>query len=288
VKLVAVPALPPASSKPSTRRLTQDTGTFTRDTAGSQSLERGLQILRAFRTGTSVLTNADLAARTCLPRPTVSRLTRSLVDAGFLQYDLDSRAYRLTAVFLSLADAFQYTTPGLDVALALIRRTAEGEKINVGLAVADQHEMVYLAALRKSQDGISRTRRLVPGSRVPIETTAVGRAYLAALPGAAREKLMKQIAQKYGKEWSSMRAEITQSMDQLARLGYCTAVYLPGLIGIGTALRAPDKTIYGVNISFQFDDGDYSVLVSRYAPRLLQLAEDIRLVWQENLEPACA
>jgi DNA-binding IclR family transcriptional regulator len=281
-----VPALSPASSTRSTRRLTQDTGTFTRETAGSQSLERGLQILRAFRTGTSVLTNAELATRAGLPRPTVSRLTRSLVDAGFLQYDLVSRAYRLTAVFLSLSDAYQYTTPGLDVALTLIRRTAEGEKINVGLAVADQHEMVYLAALRKSQDGISRTRRLVPGSRVPIEATAVGRACLAALPKAGREKLMKQIAQKYGKEWSSIKSEIAQSMDQMARLGYCTAVYLPGLIGIGTALRAPDKTVYGVNISFQFEDADCSALVSRYAPRLLQLAEDIKRAWHESVEPA--
>jgi DNA-binding IclR family transcriptional regulator len=288
VKLSSVPALPPASSKTSTRRLTQDTGTFTRNTAGSHSLERGLQILRAFRTGTSVLTNAELAARACLPRPTVSRLTRSLVDAGFLQYDLVSRGYRLTAVFLSMSDAFQYATPGLDAALTLIRRMAEGEKVNVGLAVADQHEMVYLAALRKSQDGISRTRRLVPGSRVPIETTAVGRSYLAALPKAAREELMKQIAQKYGKKWPPVRSEISQSVDQLARLGYCTAVWLPGLIGIGTALRAPDKTVYGVNISFQFDDADRGLLVSRYAPMLLQLAEDIRQTWHESVELASA
>jgi DNA-binding IclR family transcriptional regulator len=286
VKLLTVAALPTASSKKSTRRLTQDSGTFTRNTAGSHSLERGLQILRAFRAGTSVLTNAELAARTGLPRPTVSRLTRSLVDANFLQYDLTSRAYRLTAVFLSLSDAFQYAEPGLDVALNLIRKMAEGERINVGLAVADQHEMVYLAALRKSQDGISRTRRLVPGSRVPIETTAVGRAYLAALPKIAREKLTKQIAQKYGKKWPAMRSELSQSMDELARLGYCTAVWLPGLLGIGTALRAPDAMVYGVNISFQFDDDDRVMLVNRYAPMLLELAERIRHAWQESAELA--
>jgi DNA-binding IclR family transcriptional regulator len=286
--LLTVPALPTASSKKSTRRLTQDTGTFTRNTAGSHSLERGLQILRAFRTGTSDLTNAELAARTGLPRPTVSRLTRSLVDAGFLQYDLVSRAYRLTAVFLSLSDAFQYAAPGLDVAVNLIRKMAEGEKINVGLAVADQQEMIYLVALRKSQDGISRTRRLVPGSRVPIETTAVGRAYLAELPKVAREKLMKQLAQKYGKKWPAVRSEISQSTDQLARLGYCTAVWLPGLIGIGTALRAPDTTVYGVNISFQYDDDDRDMLVNRYGPMLLELAARIRQTWQGSVELASA
>ena len=55
-------------------------------------------LLRAFRVGSSSLTNADLATRTGLPRPTVSRLTRSLVDGGFLRYDATERAYRLAAV----------------------------------------------------------------------------------------------------------------------------------------------------------------------------------------------
>ena len=88
--------------------MTHQTGRFTRDTAGSQSLERGLVLLRAFRVGTTSLTNAELAARTGLPRPTVSRLTRSLVDAGFLRYDVNERAYRLAPVVLSLADAFRH------------------------------------------------------------------------------------------------------------------------------------------------------------------------------------
>jgi DNA-binding IclR family transcriptional regulator len=217
-----------------------------------------------------------------LPRPTVSRLTRSLVDAGFLQYDLGSRAYRLAAVFLSLSDAFQYATPGMDVALDLIRKMAEHEKINVGLAIADQDEMIYLAALRKSEDGISRTRRLVPGSRVPMEATAVGRACLALLPEAHRDELLRQFASKYRGKWPTLKADILHSMDELARFGYCTVVWLPGLIGIGTAVRAPDGIVYGMNISFQFEPGRRDQLVERYAPMLLQLSRDIQDGWQEN------
>jgi DNA-binding IclR family transcriptional regulator len=266
----------------STRRTTKDTGVFTRQTAGSHSLERGLQLLRSFRSGVTLLSNSELAARTGLPRPTVSRLTRSLVDAGFLQYDLGSRAYRLAAVFLSLSDAFQYATPGMDVALDLIRKMAEHEKINVGLAIADQDEMIYLAALRKSEDGISRTRRLVPGSRVPMEATAVGRACLALLPGAQRDELLRQFASKYSGKWSELSADIQHSMGELSRFGYCTVVWLPGLIGIGTAMRAPDGIVYGVNISFQFDPESREQLVERFAPMLLQLSCDIQVAWQEN------
>lgn len=277
-----MPTFEKASPTRSTRRTTLDTGVFTRQTAGSQSLERGLQLLRAFRPGVTVLSNSELADRTGLPRPTVSRLTRSLVDAGFLQYDLGVRAYRLAAIFLSLADTFQYATPGLDLAFDLIRKTAEHEKINVGLAIADRDEMIYLAALRKSEDGISRTRRLVPGSRVPIEATAVGRACLTLLPEAHRHELLLQIAGKYGSKWANLKSDILSSMDDLARVGFCTVVWLPGLIGIGTAIQAPDRTVYGINISFQFEQENRDRLVERYAPMLLQLARDIQHAWQEN------
>eukprot|EP01032_Pedospumella_encystans_P037671 gene37671-42668_t len=96
-------ATPRPSTAGSTRARTQATGTFVRSTPGSHSLERGLALLRAFRHGVDVLTNAELADRAQLPRPTVSRLTRSLVDAGFLAYDIEQRGYRLTAACLSLA-----------------------------------------------------------------------------------------------------------------------------------------------------------------------------------------
>jgi DNA-binding IclR family transcriptional regulator len=79
-----------------------------------------------------------------------------------------------------------------------------------------------------------------------------------------------------------LKSGILCSMDELTRVDFCTAVWLPGLIGIGTAIRAPDGTVYGVNISFQFDQESRDQLVERYAPMLLQLARDIQRAWQEN------
>lgn len=267
------------SGPSSSRHLTKLTGTFTRSTAGSQSLERGLRILRAFRAGGDALTNAELALRTGLPRPTVSRLLRSLVDAEFLSYDLASGAYRLAAVVLSLAVTYQSSSSNLRVVMPLIRKLAEREKVNVGLAVADQLDMVYIAALRKGQDSITKTRNHVPGSRVPIEQTAVGLAYLAGMTEKARDRLLAQIAPKYGNEWSKVKSTIERSRDQLLQQGYCTAEWNPGLIGIGTNITAPNRDLYGVNISFYFDGRDTTVVVDRFAIMLLQLVADIKTVW---------
>ena len=46
----------------------------------NRSLERGLLLLRAFGPGADTLGNSDLVGRTGLPKATVSRLARTLVE----------------------------------------------------------------------------------------------------------------------------------------------------------------------------------------------------------------
>jgi Transcriptional regulator len=53
----------------------------------NRSLERGIELLRAFGPGAELLGNGDLAERTSLPKATVSRLTRTLVQEGYLEHD---------------------------------------------------------------------------------------------------------------------------------------------------------------------------------------------------------
>lgn len=52
--------------------------------AANRSLERGIEILRAFRPGSELLGNSEIAERTGLARSTVSRLTQTLVGTGLL------------------------------------------------------------------------------------------------------------------------------------------------------------------------------------------------------------
>src|SRR3954467_144941 len=97
----------------------------TRDTrikadAQNRSLERGLEILKAFRPGAGVMGNGDIAERTGLPRSTVSRLTQTLMNAGMLDYDRSKRAYRLGAANLSLALGVKLGNPVLQIAMPLM------------------------------------------------------------------------------------------------------------------------------------------------------------------------
>ena len=70
------------------------------------ALARGLELLRAFGTGEEYLGNAELSNRTHIPRPTVSRLTYTLTQLGYLQHNRHLEKYRLGQVCWRWVTAF--------------------------------------------------------------------------------------------------------------------------------------------------------------------------------------
>ena len=265
----------------STRTLSRTTGRYVRATPGSQSLARGLALLRAFRPGIGVLTNADLASRTGLPRPTVSRLTHSLVDAGFLDYDHVQRGYRLTVVYLSLALSYRTSQIALDLALPLMRTLAEVRRLNVGLAVLDDAEMVYLDSVRLSRLGVFR--RMVPGSRIPVATTALGRACLSAMESGDQARVMDALAEQEGLRLPSVKAEIEAAFRSIETNGYCIAFWQEGIVAIAAPVRDPAGAIYSLNISMQASDFPEPEAVQNCAQLLKNLAVAIEQRWREAM-----
>ncbi|WP_247507801.1 helix-turn-helix domain-containing protein [Bradyrhizobium sp. 1] len=115
---------------------------------GNRSLERGIHILGAFRPGVDTLGNGEIAERTGLPRSTVTRLTKTLVNFGMLKEVRTERIYRLAAAVLSLAHAVRMGSPVLKVLGPLMRAESTRRRLNVGLATADRTIMVYLESIR--------------------------------------------------------------------------------------------------------------------------------------------
>lgn len=263
----------------STRALSRASGSYVRTTRGSQSLERGMALLRAFRLGVTVLTNAELSTRTGLPRPTVSRLTRSLVDGGFLSYDHDQKGYRLAPVCLSLALSFRGANRALDLALPLMRGLAEGRKINVGLAVLDDTEMVYLDSVRLSRLGVFR--RLVPGSRIPVAHTALGHAFLSAMPLLERTLVLDKLAKEEGAKWPAVQREIQASMRSVKASGYCWAYWQAGSVAIATPIQEPSGRRYALNMSMPLVGASNEDSIENCGAMLRALAHSIEARWRE-------
>jgi DNA-binding IclR family transcriptional regulator len=213
----------------------------------NRSLERGMEILRAFRPGTELLGNGDLAERTGLSRSTVSRLTQTLVGAGFLDHDPALRAYRLGPPVLSLAHAMQAGSTILQVAAALMRAVAAELRINVGLATPDRDEMVYLESVRYNRK--ASLRSVVAGQRIPIELTSLGRAWLAVAPDAQRNAFLARARVKRGKEWPALEKEINAAIQSVHRHGYCVASWQPQVVALAAPISIEGRAIHVLNFS---------------------------------------
>jgi DNA-binding IclR family transcriptional regulator len=244
----------------------------------NRSLGRGIAILRAFRPGTTLLGNGEIAERTGLPRASISRLTQTLTEAGYLDYCAPQRAYRLGAPVLTLAHAMRSGSPILRVATPPMTALARRLRINVGLAVRDGDEMVYLESVRFNAKGAQRS--VVSGQRVPIELTALGRAWLAAAPDAQRKALVAQWKTKRGQRWRQLEREIAEAAGSVARRGYCVASWQPQVIAVAAPLVSARHPIHVLNVSVTTEEAAASV-VPALAPPLLSLAAQLREAFDE-------
>lgn len=243
-----------------------------RRSPSNRSLERGIEILRAFRPGSELLGNGDLAERTGLPKSTVSRLVQTLVAMGMLQPDLAHRAYRLAPAVLSLAHAMRTGSAVLAVAAPLMRALAEREHLNVGLAAPDRDEMVYLESIRYNRR--VALRNVVSGQRVPMELTSLGRAYLATAPDDRRKHLMAIFRKRRRTQWPSMLAEIEESIRHVQTEGYCAASWQPEVIAVAAPLVTADAT-FVLNVSLSTNE-PIDRVARRLSPKLLILASDVQ------------
>jgi DNA-binding IclR family transcriptional regulator len=250
-------SLPPAKNEPRSRG----------GSASNRSLERGVDILRAFRPGSELLGNGELAERTGLPKSTVSRLTQTLVAVGMLQAESALRAYRLAPAVLSLGHAMRTGSRVLSIAAPLMQRLAERERLNVGLAAPDRDEMVYLESIRYNRR--VALRNVVSGQRIPMELTSLGRAYLAVAPDAEGAALMESFRRRRPAQWSALRAQILEAARKVGTDGYCSASWQPEIVALASPLVTPDA-IYVLNLSLSTTEPIESV-ADRLAPKLLTL-----------------
>lgn len=239
--------------------------------SANRSLLRGADILRAFRPGSDLLGNGEIAERTGLSPSTVSRLTQTLVAAGLLQQDRARRAYRLAPLVLSLGHAMRSGSQVLAIAAPRMRALAERERINVGLAYPDRDEMVYLESIRYHRR--LALRNVVSGQRVPMELTSLGQAYLATAPAERRQMLEPIFEKRNGKHWPEVQAAMAASMACVQAHGYCWASWQPEVLALSTAFPSAEG-ICVLNVSVSTPE-HVDAWIETLAPQLLRLKEAV-------------
>src|SRR5258708_26340968 len=238
------------------------------------ALSRGLDVLRAFHPNDGVLGNQEIAARTNLPKPTISRLTYTLTKLGYLtpvprfeKYQLAPSAMALGYAALANLGVRHLSEPYRE---ELMRET--GGAVAVG--GRDRHSMIYFGQSRNGLPGV----QLDVGSRVPIATTAMGRAYIWALPPEERAALLRELRDHYGSRWSRMRDGIERAGEMVARHGFTISAgeWQDDVAAVGVAVKLNDRTApYAFNCgapAFRFTEDR---LLNDIGPRLVAMVRNI-------------
>lgn len=259
--------------QPSQREPAVDAAESRSDTVSA--LERGISVLRCFSQERPVLGYADIAKMTGIPRPTVNRLVATLNATGMLKPAPAADRFTLGPAVISLARVFLVSLDVRAVARPKMLAMAEDLGASVYLAVRDGMEMVLIEACRPNSSILSP--RLDVGSRAPIPTSALGRAYLSALDESRRTRLVDSLRLLRGPEWDHIGPAMQRAVDEAQRLGYCLSLgeFHHEINSVSVPLVGPGDEIMALNCggaAFMFTE---QRLREEFAPRLLAIAQDI-------------
>jgi len=181
------------------------------------ALSRGLDVLRAFHPRDGLLGNQEIAARTNLPKPTVSRLTYTLTKLGYLNQVARFEKYQLAPPAMAIRYAALANLGIRDLAEPFMRTLAQESGADVAIGARDRLSMIYFAQSRGSS--LIRTA-LDTGVRITVATTAMGRAYLFTVPEHERAELLDRIRERAGQDWAKIKAGIDRAGEAMAKYGF--------------------------------------------------------------------
>ncbi|RIZ40610.1 IclR family transcriptional regulator [Pseudomonas putida] len=185
------------------------------------ALARGLELMRCFTPRDNVLGNQDLARMTGLPKPTVTRLTNTLMRLGCLKREVHSGKYQLDVGVLGFGYAMLSNLSIRAVAHPLMEALANHAQAAVAMASRDRLQMVYLDVVQGQ--GNTTMRRQI-GSYLPLAQSSVGRACLAAMPETEREFLLDHIRQRESDQWPSIRKGLDRAFRDYTDYGFCLSI----------------------------------------------------------------
>ncbi len=187
-------------------------------TASVLTVQRGMQVLRAFHSDRLPLGNAELVRRTGLSKATVSRLTTTLLQLGYLRHVPGGRQFELTVAPLAMGHAYAATSKLVERAGPFLQELADRLEVNATLAMPDGLDMLYVG-YRAGRH--TATLRYGVGSRVPRGQTAIGRAYVWSLPARQRQSMVATLVAQAGPQAEQVEAGIAQAFEDLAQSGMC-------------------------------------------------------------------
>ena len=246
-----------------------------------QSLDRGLQVLRAFNRERPRCTLSEIAAEIGLSRAVARRSLLTLQHLGYVA--AQGRHFFLTPRVLDLGYSYLSSLDLTELAHEAMEQLSQRVGESCSMAVLDGSEIVYVArvAVRRLMSVALRV-----GARLPAFAASMGRVLLAdksdsELRAWLRENRFYPITAHTTYKIRALQAEILK----VRRQGYAfvSQELELGLCSIAVPVRsATGLTVCGLNVSMCYSDDVHAVARKKMLPALHSARQAIEHAMARN------
>ncbi|HWX50965.1 MAG TPA: IclR family transcriptional regulator [Roseomonas sp.] len=252
------------------------------DTLLVGSVEKAFRVLHAVREGPGAMSLGEIAAASGLDKSAAQRFAHTLWRLGYLEKDERTRRFTLGRQALETAFHYLRTTPLVEVAMPVVAelRRSCGERVSMSLWEGDS--LIYVIRQQSRREYFWSS---LIGRRVPLASTAGGRAILALLPPAEAEALVRRAPPPaLTPRTLTDPAAILEQVGRARAQGYAMAVeeVSAGEVTLGAAItRADGRPVAALHIAGSLGEWKPEAFAASFAPLLLEAAHGLsRAAWK--------
>lgn len=241
----------------------------------ASTLAYGLEVLAALRSEGEGISNAELAERLGLRRPTVSRLCATLLQLGYIRKDRQG-LYRPAARTLIVGHPMLVSFKLRQLAWAPMRDVALQHRVTVSLVVLSGTQAINISAVRIYDDAPELPEL---GAFAPLELSAPGCAAYAMHGIAMRQAMQRAILRERRESWKAHEAIVAESVRECRSRGFCLSLGRrdPDLFVAGSPLGLTEEGSYvSVGLNLVASATTPRALEKEWGPRVRSLAQAIR------------
>jgi IclR family transcriptional regulator, pca regulon regulatory protein len=236
------------------------------------SVERGFRVMEELASASGSLTLTELSRTTGLTVPTLQRLTATLMEAGYLEKETETKRYYPTVRTVDLLYSYLSRNEFAKAAWPHLVRLRETLKLDVSLSVPLGGSMIYVHRLPGYRGNFENT---LPGKRLPMHLSASGRCYLASKNDEEIKDLLEaadlsKITTKSICEADAIFSAIIASR----RNGYCLVDQETsmGLVTLACPVTRGKETVAGVSVHSPIAATPTDAFIDRVLPSLVSVA----------------
>ena len=187
-----------------------------------EALAHGISLLECWQGSDVWLSNSELAERSGLTRPTVSRLSSVLENLGYLTRESSRGRLRLTSATLGLGFGSALSTSAAFPAKAELEDLASDLDVYAALSIRriDKVQIVENVASPLHPDAVLND----VGAMLPICRSASGLAAMSALSEQDLSPMIPRLIAHYGNRWAGLQRQLVSKRMEYSAKGYCTSV----------------------------------------------------------------